>query len=127
MAALLRIVGVYHAEGSLRGELAYVLGKVLGTAHCALCDITHRGVREKADFRACRGRFPVPIETLHLDEQDDELRRFTAGKTPCVVARTREGLVLLLDAGALDRCDRSVERFERELRRSLAALSLADG
>jgi len=30
-------VGVYHADGGLRGETAYILGKITGTVHCGLC------------------------------------------------------------------------------------------
>lgn len=123
---LTRIVGVYHAEGSLRGELSYVIGKLLGTASCALCDITHSGLGEKAAFKRCRSRFAVPIETLHLDEQDEALRRFTQGKTPCVVGITEEGPYMLLDAETLRRCgqsdqsDQSVEQFEQALREAIA-------
>ena len=43
MTDLVGLVAVYHADGGVRGELSYVLGRLLGTAHCALCDITHRG------------------------------------------------------------------------------------
>ena len=38
------LVGVYHADGGLLGELRYAYGKVRGTAHCSLCDITHATV-----------------------------------------------------------------------------------
>ena len=48
------LTGVYQANGSLSGELRYVVGKLLGSAHCALCDITHGAVREKPGFVACR-------------------------------------------------------------------------
>jgi len=120
---LSRIIGVYHAEGSLRGELSYLLGKLLGTASCALCDITHRGLGEKAAFKRCRSRFEVPIETLHLDEQDEALRRFTQGKTPCVVGVTEKGPSILLDAEALRRCGPSVERFEEALQEALAKIN----
>ena len=41
--AVKKAYGVYHADGGIIGELAYVWGKIRGTAHCALCDITHRG------------------------------------------------------------------------------------
>ena len=33
-------MGVYDADGGLLGELAYLTGRILGIAHCALCDIT---------------------------------------------------------------------------------------
>ena len=44
-----RLVGVYDADGGLLGEAAYVWGKVRGTRHCALCDITHRRVRRRPE------------------------------------------------------------------------------
>lgn len=124
---LSRIVGVYHAEGSLRGELAYLFGKLLGTASCALCDITHRGLGEKAAFKSCRSRFAAPIETLHLDEQDGELRQFTRGKTPCVVGIAEQRMWMLLDAAALKRCEQSVERFEEALQQAILALAATGG
>ena len=115
MATLHRIVGVYHAEGSIGGELRYALGKLIGSTHCALCDISHAGIREKAEFRACRTRHVVPIETVHLDERDEVVSAFTEGKTPCVVGLTSEGPVMLLDALALERFGASVPRFEAGL------------
>ena len=60
-AAIREIVGVYHADGGVMGELRYILGKARGTAHCALCDITHSTVRRKAAWDdACR-TFPHPV------------------------------------------------------------------
>ena len=45
-----RLVGVYNANGGIVGELSYVLGKVKGSAHCALCDISHgKSFRAKKD------------------------------------------------------------------------------
>ena len=40
--AISELVGVYDADGGLPGELAYLWGKLRGTRHCGLCDITHR-------------------------------------------------------------------------------------
>jgi len=34
-------VGIYNADGSLLGEVSYVLAKYTGRGHCELCDITH--------------------------------------------------------------------------------------
>jgi hypothetical protein len=33
------LIGVYAADGTVTGELAYFVGARLGRAHCALCDI----------------------------------------------------------------------------------------
>ena len=103
------LTGVYHAEGTLRGEIAYVVGRALGRAHCALCDITHGTFTERADFRRCRDGLPVPFETVHLDERSDEVRAATEGSTPAVVAHTADGVVPLLGPDELEACDASPE------------------
>jgi len=96
------LTGVYHANGTLTGELAYVVGKALGRSHCALCDITHGTFREKATWRECRDGIPVPFETVHLDERSDVVRAATDGWTPCVVAVTDDGVVRLLGPDDLE-------------------------
>ena len=51
-----RLIGVYDADGSLVGELRYALRKVTGRGHCSLCDLTHRGVRARADWGDFKSR-----------------------------------------------------------------------
>lgn len=121
---LLGLTGIYHADGSLLGELRYVTGKLLGTAHCALCDITHGRVRKKRAFSRLQQRLEVPMDLVHLDERDDELAVFTDGRTPSVVGRTDHGLVMLLDAEQLELAG-SVERFEGALHEAIASAGLA--
>jgi hypothetical protein len=115
MGTLRRLIGVYHAKGSLSGELAYWVGARLGRAHCALCDITHGVLREKASWRACTAELPVVFETFHLDDQPAELAAVTAGRTPCVVAETGHGLDLLLDPADLESCGGDPQRFVQAL------------
>ena len=124
MEVVTALTGVYQADGSVQGELRYVVGKLLGTAHCALCDITHGSVREKRGFAACREALPVPLRNVHLDERSPEIQRFTDGRTPCVVGHTPAGLVLLLDGPALDACEGSVTRFRDALDAALTRLHL---
>jgi hypothetical protein len=96
------LVGVYNARGGLAGELAYVLGKLTGRAHCGLCDVTHgTRLRGKPEWRRCAASLPASFETVHLDERDAELASLPA---PCVAARTDEGLVLLLGPAEIDAC-----------------------
>lgn len=114
------LYGVYHANGGLFGELAYVAGKVLGTTHCALCDITHGLVKEKPSFSACRTAFVAPLKTVHINEQTKDLAQFTAGRTPCVVAETSAGWLMLLTKADLEHCNHSVAVFISALEEALS-------
>jgi hypothetical protein len=122
--AIQRFVGVYHAEGTLRGELAYWFGKRLGRAHCALCDITHGSVRERADWKRCRTTLPVPFDTYHLDDQPDDVRALTAGRTPAVLADTTDGPVFLLGPDDLEEAQADPEALVVMLRRAVEATDL---
>ncbi len=120
MTDLVCLVGVYHADGGVRGELTYVLGRLLGTAHCALCDITHARIRRKPAWDAMVGRLGVPVDLVHRNEVPADVAALvmTAG-TPLVAARRRDGSVdLLLGPGDLE-LDGSISRVEQAL---LAAL-----
>ena len=110
------LVGVYHADGGLRGELAYLIGKVRGTAECALCDVTHHAAGRKREWRALTGQLNVPFDLVHLNERTPEVRAASDGRTPCVLARTDGGLVTLLGPAELTALDGSVARFAARLR-----------
>lgn len=97
------LIGVYNAKGTFVGEVSYWLNARLGRGHCELCAITHGSVREKREWRECRATLPVPFTVVHLDEQLLAVAAITAGATPCVVADTSAGLVLLLSAADLER------------------------
>ena len=108
---ILRLVGVYDADATLRGELAYWVGARLGRRHCSLCDITHGSVRAKPEWKACVAGLPVPFDTFHRDDQPDEVRAAAAGVTPIVIAETEHGLKVLLSPAGLDNCNGSIDRL----------------
>lgn len=116
------LVGVYDAEGSLLGELAYAWGMVRGTRHCGLCDITHARVRRKPEWDAMVERLAVPVRVLHLDELDPGLRE-AVGRSgaPVVLARDGDRWREVLGAAELDEMRGSVAAFEA------AAARLLDG
>lgn len=118
----LELIGVYHAKGTLLGELTYVVGKLLGRAHCALCDITHRGLSEKPAVVRWRTTAPWPVRWVHLDEQPEAVAQFTAGRTPCVVAVREGAYTMLLDTDALKACGGSEERFFARIRDAIDTL-----
>ncbi len=124
--AVAALWGVYHANGGLAGELAYIVGKLRGTAHCALCDITHGALRKKAAFEALECRTPVPLRLVHLNEQPEGLDDLTRGCTPCLVAEVAGDAAprwrMVLTAEELEACQGSVEAFEAAVQARLAAL-----
>ncbi len=120
-----RLVGVYDADGTLRGELTYWVGARLGRTHCALCDITHGSVREKDEWKTCRLGLPVPFDTYHRNDQPDEVRAVLAGTYPSVLASTADGPVLLLGPAELDDCDASPERLVAAIERAVEQAGLS--
>ena len=113
-----RLIGIYEAEGSLIGELSYVVGNLFGTRHCALCDITHGGLRKKASVRVLEA--DVDLTLIHLDERSPAELAASEGRTPCVLVEDQQGLRVLLTAEVLESCEGSVERFESLLREHLS-------
>jgi len=114
-----RLVGVYDADGSLRGEVAYWIGARFGRTHCALCDITHSSIRERSEWKACRAGLPVPFELYHRDDQPREVQAAVGAEAPYVVADTGSDLVLLLDRDALEACGGAIDTFTEALEAAL--------
>jgi hypothetical protein len=62
--AVVAYTGIYNADGGLVGEVRYVVGHLLGTAACALCDITHSPVRRKPEWDRFVARLGTPFVVL---------------------------------------------------------------
>ncbi len=118
---VVELVGVYDADGGLVGELRYVIGKLLGTAHCALCDITHSAVHRKREWDALVSRIGVPVVLLHLNELPADVALLvTTHPAPLVAARRSDGSIeVLLGAAELEDAHGSVAAFETALTRQL--------
>jgi hypothetical protein len=118
-----RLVGVYRANGGARGEIAYVLGKLVGRAHCSLCDITHSPVRRKAEWDRMVAGLGVPFDLVHLNECTGRLQQLVPSKdaSPAVVAEVAGRFEIVLGADDLEHLSGSVAAFEQALHRALAA------
>ncbi|PXF49234.1 hypothetical protein BWQ96_01023 [Gracilariopsis chorda] len=103
---------IYDADGTIAGEVVYMLKKMLGIAHCAACDITHGPRREKPEFTRLKSAWKAPLYNIHRDEMDSRMARTTNGRLPCVVARTEQYDVVLVDAPDLERCHGDVISFQ---------------
>ena len=115
---IVRLVGVYDADSTLRGELSYWVGARLGRRHCSLCDITHGSLRQRPEWTTCQAGLPVPFDTFHRNDQPDPVRTAGNGQVPVVVAETGTGHVVLLAPGELDACNGSIDRLVEAIDRS---------
>jgi len=126
-AAIRRLVGVYDADGTLRGELAYFVGARLGRRHCALCDITHGAVRERDEWRTCKAALPVPFDTYHRNDQPEPVRALLGGVYPAVVAETADDWLLVLGPDELEACGSSPDALVSSLETAAERLGLSWG
>ena len=113
------IYGVYHADGGLLGELRYVMGVAFRGQHCSLCDITHSLAWEKGEMKKWRRTSEIPFHLVHLNERPEEVKQATEGKTPCIVAKTSSGFVMLATDEELTSFDGSVELLKGHIERQL--------
>jgi hypothetical protein len=125
MPVVVRLVGIYHADGGLRGELAYVTGSLRGTTHCALCDVTHGRLRRRRSWDLLCSTLPVPFDLVHRNERSPALLDATGERTPLVVAELSSGsYVDVLDSASLDSVAGDVEGFGRLLGEALRRTGL---
>lgn len=109
-------IGVYNADGGVLGEAKYILGHLLGRAHCALCDITHSPVRRKKAWDEMVAGLGVPFRLYHLNEMPADVAEVVARSgSPVVLERVEQGLRVVLNPDELQQLDGSVAAFERRL------------
>ena len=121
---IVRLVGVYDADSTLRGELAYWVGARLGRRHCSLCEITHGSVRQRPEWKARQAGLRVPFETFHRNDRPDPIRAVAGGQTPVIVAETDAGHVKLLGPADLETCDGSIDLLVEGIERAVERLGL---
>jgi hypothetical protein len=111
--AIVKFVGVYDADGTIVGEVKYMVGKLFGTTSCALCDLTHgTKLKGRDDYKACAASLPVPVELFHRNDQPESIRTLTNGKLPCIVAVRQDGsLTMAVEREALEACNKDVDQL----------------
>ncbi|HEX6955757.1 MAG TPA: hypothetical protein VF156_12840 [Agromyces sp.] len=110
-------LGVYDADGGIAGELAYVIGHLLGRTECALCDVTHTW-RRKPEWDRMVARLDVPFGLAHRNEVTDAaaLAAIADAGLPVVLARDPSGAWHpVLRRADLEQAAGSVDAFERML------------
>lgn len=119
------LIGVYNADSGIAGEASYLFGKLLGTRHCALCDITHSPVRRKPEWDRMAAGLLVPFSLDHLNDTPRDVRNIVNERgAPIVLGRLFSGrLVVLLTADQLE-LSGSVSAFESALRDAVESRGL---
>jgi hypothetical protein len=120
-------VGVYDADGGVRGELAYVVGKAVGRAHCSLCDITHSPIRRKRQWDEMVASLRVPFPVVHRNQQSPDVAGATGDRLPAVLARVDSGYEVVLGPDGLAPLGGRVDAFRAALQDQLAARGLVLG
>lgn len=110
-------VGIYDADGGVRGELAYVVGHLIGTMHCALCDVTHSPIRRKPEWDAMVARLGVPFRLVHRNQMPPDIGAMAAGhRLAIVIARVDGEWVEALSSRDLEVVAGDIAGFEAALR-----------
>jgi hypothetical protein len=117
-AEVVRFIGVFNGDGGLRGELAYVFGKLLGTTSCGLCDISHRGLRSNPEWKDLTCALGVPFDLVHRNERSAEVARLTGDLTPAVVVQTSSGHQIVMGPEDFAGVTGDAQSFIRALRRA---------
>lgn len=124
MQRIERLVGVYDADGTFFGELAYVVGHLLGRRSCALCDITHGGLKRRPEFDEAAATLGVPFDLRHRDERSPALATLTEGALPCVVAEGDGEQLVLVDRATLARCGKDPAALIHAIRSAATSVDL---
>ena len=98
-----RFTGIYNADGTILGEIAYVARKIAGRGSCALCDITHGWTGRKKSFDATCNAADIEWELLHRDEATAK-QLAAAGELPAIIVQRGDKWELILGPCELDAC-----------------------
>ena len=116
---LVRVVGIYNADGGVSGELRYAVDKVLGRSDCGLCDLTHgwNPLGKRSWREACRSS-AVPIDLIHRD-MATESQLAAAGPLPAVLLEEDGDWHLVADRELIASLRKDPARFLDHLERAL--------
>ena len=117
------LYAIYDADGSLAGELRYLVDKFLGRANCALCDLSHGW--HPAGKRAWRQRqgAATQLSWLHRDEVPHHVLAHVSESLPCIAMDTNGCVDILISKDQLARCEGDFMIFEQLLAQKLQGLA----
>ena len=104
-------IGVYDADSTVVGEVAYWIGARFGTRHCSLCELTHGTFTTKRQWRDCSQSLAVPFRTFHRNDAPQDVLTVTGDCFPIVLARIEGLLSVVIDSEALGSFAGDTTRF----------------
>ena len=110
------VVGIYNADGSVTGEIAYAASKLTRRGSCELCDVTHGwnpfGRRE---WKTALQQSDLDITFIHRDEALPE-QLAAAGQLPSIIALSDDSWHVIMSANDIRQCNKSAEQLISQLR-----------
>jgi hypothetical protein len=122
-----RLIGIYKADGGIIGEVSYLVGHLLGTKECSLCDITHSPLKKKAEFKEFEKRLQeelgIGFRLAHMNERTAAELAASLDQEPCVLLENADGSIeFFLDSDELKAASGQVAPFEVLVRSKLGML-----
>ena len=122
-----RLIGIYKADGGIIGEVSYLVGHLLGTKECSLCDITHSPLKKKAEFKEFEKRLQeelgIGFRLAHMNERTAAELAASLDQEPCVLLENADGSIeFFLDSDELKAASGRVAPFEVLVRSKLGML-----
>jgi hypothetical protein len=117
------LYAIYDADGSLAGELRYLVDKFLGRADCALCDLSHGW--HPAGKRAWRQQqgATTQLTWLHRDEVPHHVLAHVSESLPCIAMDSQGSVDILISKDQLAGCEGDFTVFEQLLVQKLQRLA----
>ncbi len=123
---IVRVIGVYDADGTIIGELTYFWQKTFRGRHCTLCDITHGAIKMRSEWNLAVAELGLEFELLHRDEATHRHTSVQGYQPPCVLAQDESGeIFLLLTSEDLGLCDKSPTALMTVIRSKITAKTLS--
>ena len=122
MASEPTFYAIYDADGSFVGEFRYLRDKCLGTADCALCDLSHGwNPLGRPNWRRRKG-VAASLNWLHRDELPGHIAARVRGQLPCVAMDRCGEIEIIIGCEALRGCEGDFSVFEHLLEQAVRAL-----
>jgi hypothetical protein len=121
MSTFTKLFVVYDADGTLIGEISYILGHALGLRECSACDITHslsqigQGTGgEKPAWTAFKNSLTIPVVQLHRNDLDSSEKWIALkNQLPLIVGECENGLLkVVCSSEQLKICQGKVEKLK---------------